>query len=304
MKKYLFLLLLVVNTVFAKAQLSDLRFSTICELEKLTTNARITETKNEIAYLPLTTRLKNYEVVMESYMVAFVAKSEGNYGLGDFDFTPLSGDCNNQKIQGLESHVYPKLKDGAYPLDFEKAIVVGQIFITKYKILIYPILIDDYAKYSTDKVETALKKEAFQDKIKATAQSKLDKAPLTQKEYQIMVNNYRTQKAISSVWGNSMAKDWEEHQANFGINREKFTYDAVVVRHDYKDRYIVQVYNNRFLQMTMNVQVKDGKAEAYRYQFYDFWWKKAINDNGLKQKDVLPKLMQFLAHEQVMKSLK
>jgi hypothetical protein len=304
MKKYLCLLLLIANTVFAKAQLNDLRFSTICELEKLATNARTTETKNEVAYLPLTTRLKNHNVVMKSYMVAFVAKTEGAYGLGDFNIMPLDGDCTNQSIQGIESHVYPKLKDGAYPLNFEKAIVVGQVFFTKNQLLIYPILIDDYAKYSTDKAATVLKTKAFQDKIKATAQKQIDEAPLTQKEYQTMVNSYRAQKAISAVWGNSMAEGWEEHQANFGVNTEKFTYDAVVVRHDYKDRYIVQVYNNRFLKMTINVKVKDGKAEAYRYQFYDFWWKKAIKDNGMKQKAILPKLTQFLEHEQVKQSLK
>ena len=56
--------------------------------------------------------------------------------------------------------------------------------------------------------------------------------------------------------------------------------------------------------MTINVKVKDGKAEAYRYQFYDFWWKKAVTDNGMKQKDVLPKLTQFLEHEQVVEAFK
>jgi hypothetical protein len=228
-------------------------------------------------------------------MVAFVAKTEGAYGLGDFNIMPLEGDCAEQKIQGIESHVYPELKDGAYDLSFEKAIVVGQVFFTKRRMVIYPILIDDYAKYSTTNIATALK---------TTAKQQLDKAPLTQKEYRKMVDSYRTQKAISAVWGNSMGESWDEHQADFGINTEKFTYDAVVVTHDNKDRYIVQVYNNRFLQMTINVKVEDGKAEAYRYQFYDFWWEKAIKDNGMKQKDILPKLNQFLEHKQVVEAFK
>ena len=304
MKSFLCLLLLIINTVFANAQLNNWRFSTVCELEKLATEAHTTTAKNCVAYLPLTTRLKNLEVAPQSYMVAFVAKTEGAYGLGDFNIMPLEGDCAEQKIQGIESHVYPKLKDGAYDLNFEKAIVVGQVFFTKRRMVIYPILIDDYAKYSTANIATALKTTAFQNKIKSTAQQQLDKAPLTQKEYRKMVDSYRTQKAISAVWGNSMGEGWDEHQADFGINTEKFTYDAVVVTHDYKDRYIVQVYNNRFLQMTINVKVENGKAEAYRYQFYDFWWKKAVTDNGMKQKDILPKLMQFLAHEQVKQSLK
>ena len=304
MKKCICLLLFVAIAGFAKAQFNDLRFLTVCELEELATNTRISETKNELSYLPLTTRLRNYNVVMKSYMITFVAKSKGNYGIGAFDFMSLGDDCGVQQIQGLESHVYPRLKDGIDALDFDQAIVVGQVFITKDQLLIYPLLIDDYSKYSNTSAAKALKTEAFQDKIKAIAQKQLDEAPLTQKKYQKMVNSYRTQKAISGILGNSIAKGWEEHQANFDVNTIKFTYDAVVVTHNYKNRYILKVYNNNFLKMTINVEVKEGTSKAYRYSFYDFWWQKAITDNGIKQKDILPKLEQFFTHDQVKQLLK
>ena len=304
MSKYLCLLLLVTNTVFVNAQFNNLRFSKICKMEELAAQARITETKNEVGYLPLTTRVKNYNVAMKSYMVAFVAKTEGAYGLGDFNIMSLEGDCGNKEIQGIESHIYPKLKDGEYALNFDTAIVVGQLFITEDQLLIYPILIDDFSKYSSTNTATALKSKAFQDKIKATAQQQLDEAPLTQKEYQKMVNSYRIQKAISAIYVRSMADGWGKHEADFGIDTSKFTYTAVVVTHDYRNRYIVQVYNNRFLQMTINVKVEEGKAEPYRYQFYDFWWEKAIRDKGMKRNDILPKLNQFLVHEQVKTALK
>lgn len=241
---------------------------------------------------------------MRSYMVAFVAKTEGAYGLGDFNIMSLDADCGDKKMQGIESYVYPKLKDGEYALNFDKAIVVGQLFITERQLLIYPILIDDFSKYSSTNAAIALKSKAFQDKIKATAQKQLNEAPLTQKEYQKMVNSYRTQKAISAIYVSSMADGWDKHEADFGIDTQKFTYTAVVVTHDYRNRYIVQVYNSRFLQMTINVKVEDGKAEAYRYQFYDFWWEKAIKDKGMKRNDILPKLNQFLEHEQVKAALK
>lgn len=135
----------------AFSQARAIEFKNSCLIKKV--NESIQTHKTQIEFTPFYTKNQKFHIakgIDYQRNLMFIAKSKGNYASGEHHIIPLEKDCysSNFKYQAYNSQTYPKLTDGSYNLDYEKAVVIAEIAFAKNgKVVLIPIFIDDLNNY-------------------------------------------------------------------------------------------------------------------------------------------------------------
>ncbi|MEJ6791874.1 MAG: OmpA family protein [Lacinutrix sp.] len=145
----LFRFLILLFPLFTFAQSKSINLKESCVIEQWVKDIK-SKTKNYTT-TPFYTQLQQFNFIDAELQVFFIAESKGNYALGEHLIIPIPNECNrkaNTKFIALGSPAYPKLIDGAYNLEFDKAVVLATArFETSGKVVLFPSFIDDLKKY-------------------------------------------------------------------------------------------------------------------------------------------------------------